>query len=202
MAKKSIPHHKPLYGIGVNDADYITRPKVNGKVVYCPYFQVWKGIFTRCYNQKFLAKQPTYMGCSVDERWHSFMAFRYWMKQQEWDELHLDKDIIVPGNKIYSPETCVFVTKDVNSLLNANTKIRGKWPQGVAWHKASMKFIANLSVRKKRVHLGLFEDPSEAHSVYLQAKAAHIREIAMEQKDTRVRDGLLLHAELYAKGKI
>ena len=32
-SKKSLAYRRPVYGIGTNDAEYITRPRVNGKQV-------------------------------------------------------------------------------------------------------------------------------------------------------------------------
>lgn len=44
---------------------------------------------------------------------------------------HLDKDILVAGNKIYSPETCLFVPNRINSLLIRGVKT-GPLPLGVS----------------------------------------------------------------------
>jgi hypothetical protein len=41
---------------------------------------------------------------------------------------------------------------------------------GVNWHAASRKFQARIMVNRKMHHLGYFNDPTEAHRAYLEAK--------------------------------
>jgi hypothetical protein len=52
-------------------------------------------------------------------------AFKKWMEQQDWDGKCLDKDIIAPGSKLYSPETCAFVLKATNLFVIACDASRG-----------------------------------------------------------------------------
>ncbi len=65
----------------------------------------------RCYSESYLNKRPSYRGCSVCEEWKTFSNFMAWMKNKNMENLELEKDILVPGNKLYSPETCVFVSR-------------------------------------------------------------------------------------------
>ena len=71
----------------------------------------------RCYSESHLVRQPTYKGCSVCEEWLTFSNFKSWMEQQDWEGKQLDKDLLVYKNKIYSPETCVFVSSVINSFF-------------------------------------------------------------------------------------
>ena len=67
---------------------------------------------------------PTYKNCSVCEEWHNFQNFAKWFYDNyPNDDLkyELDKDIKVEGNKVYSPDTCLFVTKKEN-LRKAHLK--------------------------------------------------------------------------------
>ena len=84
---------KLIYGVGVNDAPYATEPDktVNGRTINsrkCPYFVLWKAMLRRCYASS-VNDNPTYIGCTVDERWHSFMSFRTWMESQKQHTLWL-----------------------------------------------------------------------------------------------------------------
>ncbi len=186
---------KLVYGVGVNDADYAVRPNgLDGKRVWCPYYATWKGMLERAYSPKWHAKRPTYIGVTVCEEWHSFMAFRVWMETQDWEDKQLDKDIIVPGNKVYSPATCAFVSPQINSLLVDCAAARGKLPIGVSLHKPGNKFYAHINEDGKRRHLGSFTTPEAAHRAYNKEKVRIVRAAASECDDPRVSAGLLRHS--------
>jgi len=192
-----INNRKLIYGIGINDADYITQPVINGKTTICPYYRAWANMLKRCYSSSFHGQRPTYIGCTVVKEWHSFMNFRAWMEKQNWHGKHIDKDIIFPGNKAYSPETCVFVNLAINGLLGDHAAKRGKYPQGVVLQKQSGKFIATLNMSGKAKYLGYFETPEEASAVYREAKRLHILTIACCEPDIRVKQGLYRHSETF-----
>jgi len=178
--KRSKAFRKPLFGIGINDAPYITQPKIDGKNVFCPYFSVWRSMMIRCYSKKYHNKQPTYKECSVHEEWHKFMSFREWMEKQDWEGKFLDKDILIYGNKIYSEKTCFFVSRKVNNLMNDHKGERGKLPIGVCFFEG--KYMAQCSGSNKR-YLGLFESPKEAHNAWSVKKAEIIANIAINEKE-------------------
>ena len=108
---------KLQYGVGINDADYVVSWRIDGQRFCCPFYDRWHGMLRRCYSAAWQSRHPAYIGCSVDKRWHSFVAFREWaLSQPQWEGLHLDKDLLVPGNKVYSPETCLFIPQSVNKF--------------------------------------------------------------------------------------
>lgn len=113
---KSLANRKPVYGHGVNDADYVIERRINGKRVGCPIYRTWANMLERCYSDKFHVRQSTYIGCEVCDEWLTFSNFKRWMMVQDWQGKQLDKDIRVKGNKIYSPNTCLFVTKAENTI--------------------------------------------------------------------------------------
>ena len=193
---------KLVYGVGINDADYVVKKwktiEVDGKkkwklVWYCPCYQVWKDMLKRCYSTKFQEKQPTYRGCSVTEEWLTFSVFRNWMETQDWEDKQLDKDLLLEGNKVYSPETCVFVTRMVNMFTIDSGASRGEWLIGVDWHKGAGKFRASCSnpFTQKREHLGYFDSEQEAHNTWLKRKLELAKELAAIQPDTRVAEALI-----------
>lgn len=194
--KKIIAGRYRVHIHGINDAWYVTQPSVNGKQLICPFYKTWSSILQRVYCKKTQERQPTYKGASICEHWHSFMAFREWMRVQDWEEKTIDKDIIVPGNKHYSPETCCFVTHEVNSLLCSCKKSRGAYPQGVSLHKESGKYRANMSVHGRLGHIGTYKTVTEASEAYQKEKSAHIIRMSMGQSDKRVREGMRRHARL------
>jgi len=194
---------KLVNGVGVNDADYVVQPTgSDGKQRVCPYYLVWRSMLTRAYCPKYHAKYPTYIGVTVCEEWHSFMAFRAWMETQDWEGKHLDKDIIVPGNKVYSPATCAFVSGQINALLNDCAASRGEWPIGASWHKKNKKFHAQIKEDGKKRHLGLFDTPGAAHLAWRKEKARIVRTVARECDDPRVVAGLLRHSYRIESGAV
>ena len=197
------PRNKKLvYGVGINDADYAVKKhgivEVNGvrkrRIVWrCPYYEKWRAMFERCYSAKFQERQPTYKGCSVSEEWHTFSVFKSWMKDQDWEGLQLDKDLLVKGNKVYGPDTCMFVTGAVNSFVNDNVAQRGEWLVGVDLHKQTGKFRTRCKnpFTKKEDHLGLFTCEQEAHEAWRKRKLELAHELAAIQTDSRVAKALI-----------
>ena len=183
VSKISIAQRKSICGKGINDSDYHVR---------CPYYVIWSSMISRCYS----GRDINYIDCTVCDEWLLFSNFRQWMETQEWEGKELDKDIIVPGNKIYSPETCVFVFSGLNNLLCDRKLDRGKYPIGVVHHKKSGKFQSRCKVNGIDKHIGLYTTVNEATIAYRNFKSSLVLEIANKQTDNRVKQGLILHAKL------
>lgn len=164
---------KKVYGVGINDADYAVTRKKDGKIIWvCPYYKRWHSMFLRCYSTKHLKRRQTYIGCTVCDEWIYFMNFRAWMIERDWDGRHLDKDILIVGNKVYSPETCAFIHPTVNGFVNDHGRARGNLPLGVCLHRQSGKFlsICNGTFKGRSEHLGSFNTPEEAHLAWKRRK--------------------------------
>jgi hypothetical protein len=161
-----------VYGVGINDAGYVVQPTVNSERVVCPFYRVWKSMLARCYSDKDHTRRPTYIGCSVCEDWLTFSIFKEWMVKQVWEGKQLDKDLLITGNKTYSPEACVFVPHLVNSFTLDRAKDRGEFLIGCCWDKPTKKFMAycNNPFTKKREYLGLFAIELEAHLAWKTRK--------------------------------
>ena len=194
---------KKVYGVGINDADYVVQEwetvgyvdgKQKQKLVWrCHYYQAWKDMLKRCYSAKYQESKPTYKGCTVSEDWLTFTNFKSWMKKQDFKGNHLDKDILVEGNKVYSAETCVFVTLAVNNFTTDSGAARGKWLIGVSWHKRDCKFQSKCSnpFTKKRETIGYFTCEQAAHEAWLKRKLELAHELAAIQTDARVAKALI-----------
>ena len=97
---------------------------------------------------------------------------------------HLDKDLLVKGNKVYSEDSCVFIPKEINLVLTKNDTMRGEHLIGVHWNKKASAFVARVRKNKgKREYLGLFNTEIEAFNAYKIAKEAFVKEQANEWKD-------------------
>ena len=89
----SIALRKPRYGVGVNDASYVTTPTVNGVRLRDPAYRAWANILKRAFNTKCHAAHPTYSDVTVCKEWYSFSAFRAWWLDNYCEGGHLDKDL-------------------------------------------------------------------------------------------------------------
>lgn len=179
-------------GVGVNDADYPVNKRENGKRVMCRYYQAWANMLERAYSDKYKQNRPTYEGVTVCEEWRSFTRFRAWMEAKDWEGKELDKDILFQGNKVYSPDTCVFVDGFVNLFLTDRAAARGEWPLGVDWFEQKQKFRSrcNNPFTKKQEYLGLFTCPNQAHIAWKARKHELACQLADIQTDQRLADAL------------
>lgn len=125
-------------GIGINTSEDMTS--YGGKRTF--EYITWVNMLKRCYNEASLRVNDTYEDKYVCDVWLDFKHFNDWLKAYEYRQKgwHLDKDLLVKGNKIYSPETCVFIPGRINSLLIKCDKTRGDLPIGVHFDKARQKY--------------------------------------------------------------
>lgn len=175
---------KLVYGVGINDANYEVRPKASNHTCY--FYVRWQSMLKRCYYTKFQSSQPTYANCKVCDEWHSFVAFKSWMESQDWEGKHLDKDLIGDG-KLYSPDTCVFISQALNNLFTDRGANRGEHPLGVSWHKQARKFTAQININGKLKYLGCFINPVDAHAAWLKEKLAIANAFLSNESNTRIR---------------
>ena len=122
------PYHPTLYNVG-----YLGMYK-GEKLVASRFkreYEVWSKMIARCYNKSLIPKSgitPT-----VCKRWHCFANFledlplienyNLWLTNPK-QRVALDKDLKQPTteNKIYSLETCIFLTASDNSK-EVNTRV-------------------------------------------------------------------------------
>ena len=167
------PLHPMTYGVGyLGIGEYKT--KVNN--VSTPYYRLWNKVLERCYSERYQIKNPTYKNCTISEEWYNFQNFAKWYEENYIEGFELDKDILVKGNKIYSPETCCFVPKRINQLFIKPSNKRNGLPIGVC--RVGNKFHAYISEK----YLGTFDTPEEAFEVYKTAKESYIKEVAEKWK--------------------
>ena len=193
---------KLVQGVGINDVEYTVHIReylgvVGGRKKYktiwqCPYYITWSSMLERGYSQKLKSKFPTYKDVTVCEEWHRFSTFKAWMETQDWEGRELDKDILVEGNKVYSPATCCFVSHRVNSFFLDCKKNRGNCPIGVSYDKYHKRYKSYISINKRRKHLGYFNDYIEAANTWLTAKRILLHTLAQEENlPSNVVQGLL-----------
>jgi len=176
-----------LYGLGINDAHYVVYPTINGKRVMCPFYGRWKLMLERCYSYR---QHPAYRGCSVVEEWHTFSNFKVWMQTQDWEGKDLDKDLKVLGNKVYGPDTCMFIPPLINTFINV--PILGKYKLGVSYDPYKVRNKYRVKIRKygKHYHVGYFNTEDKAHEAYNEKRKEYMLEVA-ENSEPKIKKLLL-----------
>lgn len=168
------PYLPRVYGVGyIGEGEYLAKENRENTSAYA----AWHGIMQRCYDPKMQAKSPTYKGCTVDPEWHNFQVFAEWFYGQKHYKagFEVDKDLLVEGNKVYSPSSCCLVPKDLNVLFNYSLAAKGVAPTGVNYQPNINMFQARISINGERVYLGVFKCPYEAEAVYKKAKQDYVR---------------------------
>ena len=184
------PYHPSVYGIGYfGVGDYKSRDE-QGNITKA--YHDWIHMIKRGYDEELKNKYPTYKDVIVYKGWHNFQNFAEWWYNNyyeiEGEQMNLDKDILYKGNKIYSPDTCIFVPKRINTLFCKSDTSRGSLPIGVYYHKARGKYCSQCNILvdnndTKRKYLGIYNTPEQAFLVYKRFKEAYIKEVADKYKD-------------------
>ena len=181
---------KKVLGVGINDYEGVVC--MLGKTI--DSYRHWKSMLERCPSENY----PWYKDCSVCNEWLYFSNFKRWFDDplNGYKEGYcLDKDILVKGNKIYSPDTCCFVPRSINAIFVKRKADRGELPIGVQ-KKPSGRYACIMDKYCKIVHVGTFDTPEEAFFAYKREKEAYIKEVAQSYFDKgeiteRVYDALM-----------
>ena len=93
---------------------------------YVPYitlksnvaYSIWNGIYIRCYKEK-----NVYEGAFMCDLWKNNKdAFAEWWNSEYYEcngeSMAVDKDLLFPGNKEYSPEKCCIIPQSLNTMLS------------------------------------------------------------------------------------
>lgn len=151
------PNHVTIYGIG------FMGQGIYNSIKDSKAFIKWVNILRRCssYNT-----QISYAGVKVNEKWYNFQNFAQWFYQNYnydyMEKWHIDKDIICKDCRVYSPETCAFVPREINNLFTKREKCRGDLPIGVQKDKFGYRtFVSGVKLKKS-----LYKTPEEAFSRY------------------------------------
>lgn len=173
---------KLVCGWGINDADYATCTHIEGKSKICPFYDRWRGLIKRSIDPTGRWKGTAYENVTVGDGFKVFMDFKRWSEDQGFNLnnfklLHLDKDILSGGTKVYSPETCAFVTRKINNLLLTSDGKRGECLLGVSMcvkASPSKKYYARYTDNGRGVRIGAYASETEAHKAWQLAKAGYI----------------------------
>lgn len=177
------PYMPRVYGVGYLGVGDI-KSWENGKATEA--YMVWVGMLRRCYAQESMIKAglKSYIGCYVCDDWLCFAVFAKWYTEHESYGLgyQLDKDLMVRGNKVYSPETCCMLPSQLNSIIIVKSGRNSSGYVGVS-KTYNGKYLACVSIDGEVKKLGVRDFAEEASKDYVKAKESHVKEKALEWRD-------------------
>lgn len=171
-------------------------------------FGYWEDMLKRCYYSPDVERYPAYADCYVCDAWLELPNFEQWVSENYYqcgnERMVLDKDILFKGNRLYSPNTAMFVPERINGLFTKTNRMRGTYPIGVYYKKKNRKFVAQVSKlsnemrgTKQQEYLGLFDTPEEAFAAYKSEKENYIKEVADYYRNRYPDFPLKLYRALY-----
>lgn len=142
---------------------------------------LYENMKARCYSKSYQKGNPAYKGCTVCAEWlDDRQAFYDWVDRNYYlcksEQVDLDKDILVKGNREYSPATCIFVPHSINTFYEKLTREPVYLPESDKWK-------ISINVEGKLINLGYYNSPNEAKKVYIQHKEASLLAKADLYKD-------------------
>lgn len=146
-------------------------------------YRKWRDMIGRCHAGDSHERYPAYTGCTVSKEWANFQVFSEWICSQKnygREGFELDKDILSPGSKEYSPEKCSLVPVRVNRLTLRRSR-KEDLPEGVKVNRKRFSAYCN-NAEGKRINLGTYDTPDEAASAHRSFKERTVRELAVRLK--------------------
>ena len=176
--------------VGINDLDHVTLIKLDGALIYkCKYHTTWTSMLNRCYSSKWVDTYPSYAHVTVAEEFKRASSFKSWMETQITEDcsgaLQLDKDILYPGNKEYSPTTCAFVPQFLNMSLNICERGSGSMPKGVYSYtlkRGEVRYSWQVEAASGKLGKGGLTCKWEAHKEWQLARASVIEQAIEKYK--------------------
>lgn len=182
------PYYPVVYGVGIAGNKYKTVDE-NSKSI--KEYAIWYHILQRCYDEKYIKKHPAYRDVDVCEEWLYFPNFYEWLHNQpNFDKWYngkrwaIDKDIIVKGNKTYSPENCCIIPQNINCLFLKRESERGEYPIGVYYSNDGFVARCRNPFLDKAVEIGKYYTPEKAFYLgYKPYKENIIKKVAQIEYD-------------------
>lgn len=177
-SKKSLAFRKPVFERGIIDVNYITHTKQGT----CPHYIRWRNMLSRCYSEEPKDRDASYHDCDVSKEWLSLNNFKLWVESQDWQGKHLDKDLLVPKNRIYAPSRCLLIDGELNMFLSKIGKARGYTVK----KGRKKRYISQIRIDGNSREIGRFYTEEEAAECYKAAKTKLLVEKADEYKYNEV----------------
>lgn len=184
--KVKCPYEPRVFNVGyLGEGEYKSRE--NNKQVNS--YRIWYGMIRRCYDENHRYNYITYDDCYVCDEWLNYQNFAEWYNCNYYEissgeQMHIDKDILIKGNRIYSPETCIFVPKSINNLVLARGRDRGDLPIGICYDSERNKYRAHCcDGHGKDITIGRYDTIYEAFIQYKIYKESVLKNTAEVYKE-------------------
>lgn len=143
---------------------------------------LWHNMYQRCYSDKYHEDSPQYIGCTMCDEWlDDKEAFYDWVRENYYtvgtEQVDLDKDILVKGNKIYSPETSIFAPHSINTYFENLTR------EPIYLSKL-YKYRMDIFIEGKNINIGYYDTEEKAKKAFIKHKEAAILAKADLYKDS------------------
>lgn len=165
---------KLVHNWGVCDDESLPKPRD---------YDEWLRILKYCHDTAFQQKNPIFVGCEVDERWRTYSDFSRWWtcyhplpfagdpteaEQKEPIRYVVDKDLLFDGNKLYGPDTCCLLPREM-SYFFTDGKVNAD-QECVRFDKNKQAFVAVVRVRGKQRFVRSFDNRKDALGAWEYAK--------------------------------
>lgn len=161
-----------VYGVGINDVPH--------KVQDTEYYKKWLLMLYRCYHPTQITHSKSYVDVFVCDDWLKLSNFKDWFENPDNGYIkgyQLDKDLLIKGNKTYSPDGCCFLPQEINTIIKLGNK-RGQYPIGVVKIKQCRSKPYRADIKKRTI--GYYATPEEAFQAYKVEKEKEVKAVALK----------------------
>jgi hypothetical protein len=203
-----------VWGVGTMDV-----PNGSG----CAMYYKWKSLLARTENRcpSIIEQFPSYRDCTVDTRWYTYSVFKEWVEGwEDWENKHIDKDLLIEGNKHYGPDTCLMVRRIVNASYKQFVPTNDL-PTGIDYNPYYLKkrfkdpdttyekiyriqinilsINPDNSITSTRTHLGYCSTLDEAKYIRGKARLEQMKIVVETETDEVVRNAIIRRESEIAK---
>jgi hypothetical protein len=180
------PYDPIVCGVGFLGEEYAKDKKEQIKTTKS--YKIWHGMITRCYDTSNNGnnKKRAYSDCKVCDEWLNYSNFKKWFDKNYYEipncTMNLDKDIKIVGNRIYSPNSCIFISNDINTLFVSHCKQKYfELPTGVILRRG--KYSAHYMFNDKRIIVNGFDTIEEAENEYINGLLRNLKNKLLKYKE-------------------
>ena len=197
--------NKGYFGVGLYKAR-IGSSSVNSKST--DEYRAWINMLSRCYDPNYIgtkAGRVCYSGVQVTDTWLNFQVFAEWYcKELKSPEIKfvLDKDLLSPDVKIYSPETCCLIPEQLNIALIDRLSLNKTRKLSTIRKCKNGTYSVGVSLNKKFTTFSGYKTEKECFDLYLSNKEKELNNSIEKYKSSLDEKGYLALIEYSSKNSI